>query len=223
MYFWDDNQVRLKKVFEYATAHYCPHLNLIPMKFDYQSKSSNFGTLDFRQLMLEKVVKMKEIIKSRIGTNSEILISDIDIIAYDNFEDALVLGDKDILLQKENQFNGINTGFIYLKCSEKTYRFYEAIEQGMRAYPEDQFINEQAIVNHIIHNSDIQHSLFNDDIWAKSNPIMPEKIKVHHANCTIPQPNKSSYELKIEQFLEVLNMRENEIKDGIIAILTGQA
>lgn len=172
--------------------------------------------------MLEKVIRVKEIIKERIDFQSEILISDIDIIAYANFEDELTLGDKDILLQKENQFNQINTGFIFLKCSEKNYKFYEAIEQGMRNYPENEFINEQAIVNNIINTSDIRYGLFSDEIWAKSNfyPKIPEKIKLHHANCTVAQGNKSSFELKIEQFIEVLNCRPNEIKQEIIKILT---
>jgi uncharacterized protein YdcH (DUF465 family) len=223
-YFYDDNQAMLKDCFEKSLHNAMPHVELHPVKFNYKSQSSNFGTLDFRNLMLEKVSRVKDIIESHIPNGTHILISDIDIIVYDNFEHLLKLDDdKDILFQKEHS-NGpndsINTGFIYLKCSPKTLQLWAEVEQHMKSHSDGVFINEQAIINNIVSEHDIKWDLFDDSIWAYSNNPKPDKIYLHHANVTAPIENKTSLQLKCRQMIDILTQSSLQIKDEIINILS---
>lgn len=222
-YFYDDNQAMLKDTFEMSISHAMPNVELRPIKFNYKSKSSNFGTLDFRNLMLEKVSRVKELIQSHIDSGDNILISDIDIIVYDDFTHLLKLDDNsDILFQKEHRNGGndtINTGFIYLKCSPKTLQLWTEVEQRMKAHSEGEFINEQKLINDIISQHTLQWGLFDDSIWAYSNSPKPNTILLHHANVTAPSQNKSSLQLKCEQMIHMLNESSLEVKDKIIEIL----
>lgn len=217
IYFYDNNQEILKETFEDSLKYYIPDVELLPIKFNYLSASSNFGTLDFRNLMLEKVSRVKEIILQNIEVETEFLISDIDIIVYNNFSDHLILNNYyDIIFQKENRNSGINTGFIYLKCSQKTHNFWELVEKKMQEYCSGQFVNEQAIINNEINNSNLKWKLFNDELWAYSNQPVPENVLIHHANCTVPLFNKSSLQLKCEQLILFLNNLNHPLKHQLI-------
>ena len=91
-----------------------------------------------------------------------------------------------------------------MKCSNRMYNFWKRVEDIMNLHDADAFINEQAVVNDIIHKSDIKWSLFPDTIWAYSNQPMPHDIHLHHANVTMPEPGKSSLEKKKDQILMIL-------------------
>lgn len=216
-YFFDKNQLVFKECFEQTMQFSMPNIELCPIEFIYKSDTSNFGTMHFRNLMLEKVTRVKDIIQSHIETNQTILISDIDIIIYKNFEHLLTLEDElDIKFQKESGRGDINTGFILLKCNYKTLKFWDDIEKGMNSVATDTFINEQAVVNNIISTSDIRWSLFPDSIWAYSNTAIPQTIHLHHANNTAVRNNKSSFELKCEQMIYFLQRSPLPIKMFVI-------
>ena len=219
MYFWNDNQILLKKLFEKSILHCIPDIELIPIEFKYKVTNSDFGTIDFRNLMLEKTKVIKEYIYSNIKNNSEILISDIDIIVYNDFTHLLRLDNIDILFQKERQNGGINTGFIYLRCSQKTYELWNEVEYQLINYDPSKFINEQKIINDKINNYNLIYKLFDDRIWAFSNKNKPDNILLHHANCTAPTNNKSSYSLKCEQLLLFLENSSFSIKDDLIEMI----
>jgi hypothetical protein len=174
--------------------------------------------------MLEKVSRVKDIIEANIPHETHILISDIDIIVYDNFEHLLKLDDnKDILFQKEHRRgpdNTINTGFIYLKCSPRTLQLWAEVEQRMKSHTDGEFINEQAIINNIISQHDLKWGLFDDSIWAYSNDPKPDKLYLHHANVTSPQENKTSLQLKCEQMIKYLSESSLENKTTLIEMLT---
>jgi hypothetical protein len=194
-----------------------PHLDLVPIKFDYISQSSNFGTLDFRNLMLEKVSKVKELIFENIALETELLISDIDIIVYNDFARHLNLNDGyDIIFQKENKDGGINTGFIYLKCSQKTHDFWQLVEHKMKNYHSEQFVNEQAIINNEIHATNLKWKLFDNEIWAYSNQPCPRTIVLHHANCTLPMEHRTSLQLKCDQLILFMENLDHTLKISLI-------
>ena len=218
-YFWDKNLITLKNSFELTLNHFNENISTVPIEFEYNSTSSNFGTLDFRNLMLEKTIKIRDIIKSGMSEGEEILISDIDIIIYGNIESELLLLDKDILFQKENKQGGVNTGFIFLKCNEKTLSLWEDTILQISNFNKDSFVNEQFIINNIlINHEDLKFGFFNDSIWAFSNSPMPNNILLHHANCTVPN-GQSSYELKVQQIINILNSNSNDLRDEIVNII----
>lgn len=219
MYFYNDAQILFKKLFEKSILYCIPDIELIPVEFKYKTVNSNFGTLDFRNLMLEKTRVIKEYIYSNIENKSEILISDIDIIVYNDFTHLLNLDNIDILFQKESHNGGINTGFIYLRCSQKTYELWKEVEYKLINYDASKFINEQKIINDTINKSGLIYKLFDDSIWAFSNKNKPTNILLHHANCTIPANNKSSYSLKCEQLLLFLEKSSLFIKDDLIKMI----
>jgi hypothetical protein len=209
----------LKNSFELTLTHFNKNISTIPIEFEYNSTSSNFGTLDFRNLMLEKTIKVRDIIKAGMLEGEEILISDIDIIIYGNIESELSLIDKDILFQKENKQGGVNTGFIFLKCNEKTLSLWEDTIFQISNFNKDSFVNEQFIINNLLGDrKDLKFGFFSDSIWAFSNSPMPNNILLHHANCTVPN-GQSSYNLKIQQIINILNLNSNDLRNEIVNII----
>ncbi len=215
-YFFDHNQLVLKELFEESMGHFMPDITLCPIELEYKSQSSDFGTLDFRNIILEKMTKVVDIIKSNIESGTTILVSDIDIIIYDNFERYLNIGDADIMIQKEHRNRKINTGFILIKCSDKTYNYWKFVEEQMKMYKKGSFINEQEIMNNTIAKSGLTLKLFDDTIWAYSNQPMPANICLHHANVTKPSDQHSSLQKKCMQLVSVMNIMNHKLKDRFI-------
>jgi hypothetical protein len=219
-YFWDKNLLSMKNTFELTLNRFTDNIKTVPVEFEYNSKSSNFGTLDFRNLMLEKTTKVRDIIKEGMAEEEEILISDIDIVIYGNFESELSLGDKDILFQKETREGGVNTGFIFLKCNESTLSLWEDTISEITNFDKASFINEQAAINKLLANREgLKWGVFDDSIWAISNSPMPENILLHHANCTAANGYQTSYELKVQQIMHIMNVRHNAARNEIAQIL----
>jgi hypothetical protein len=217
-YFHNTNQTVLKEAFEYSARFFMPILELRPIEFHTKVSSSNFGTLEFRQLMMEKVVRVKEIIKTHMLEEKTILVSDIDIIIYSDFSHLIQLPPTiDVMFQKENSTCSINTGFIMLKCSPQTYQFWCDIETKMLEVDSSIFVNEQVIVNQIINTSLLKWALFPNEIWAFSNDPKPETIFLHHANCT---GDTRSLHAKCEQLISFLKDSTSLIKDILISILS---
>lgn len=172
--------------------------------------------------MYEKVKKIINFIESNIYNSTTVLISDIDIIIYKNIEELMHLDSYDIIFQKENSRNNINTGFILLKCCNKTLLLWKKVLNIMDNYKKNSFINEQKCINDIIKkdNFDIKWKLFPNEIWAFSNLPLPANIYLHHANCTVCTKNKSSLELKIEQIKTIMNKYQHPLNDVLKAILS---
>ena len=186
--FWNENQKVLKEMFVESMHLHMPDVDIHPIEFQTKVSSSNFGTLEFRSLMREKIHTVQNYVKEHDGET--VLVSDIDILIYRPFYELLCLKDSDIIFQKENRSNGINTGFYLMKCNNVTYNFWKRVENEMNLHNAEAFINEQAVVNNIIDKSNIKWSFFPDTIWAYSNQPMPHNIHLHHANVTIAD-NKS--------------------------------
>jgi len=220
-YFWEKNVIKLKEMFETTMNYFSNNIEMIPIELEYNAKTSDFFSLDFKNLVLEKTIRVKDIIESKIDTNEEILISDIDIVVYNNFESCLNLNNNDIVFQKESRIlNDANTGFIFLKCNNTVLNLWKTTIDIIQNYDKHIFINEQIVINQLIANNfqNLKWGVFDDYIWAYSNPPIPDKILLHHVNCTIPSEQKSSYQVKIDQIKEILNIRNNEIKDKILDI-----
>jgi hypothetical protein len=204
-YFWNEEQAVLKDGFE---ASFKDEYPLVPLKLETRILTSNFGTSDFKRIIREKVYRIiHEVIVDNWG--QYVIVSDIDIVFYGKINtiiDDFVDEKYSIVFQKENRQKGINTGFVLMKCDKKVSEIWEAVLDTLDSSPEHEFINEQAAMVTMFRENPpekVKWGLFPDEIWAFSNDPMPPNIILHHANCTAPHSNKTSLELKLEQFKEV--------------------
>ena len=82
--------------------------------------TSDFGTPDFITVTFEKMLFIIENIIPN-NMNKHIIISDIDIQFFQTFHHILdEYQSYDIVSQREQYHTGYNTGFMYVKCNEKT-------------------------------------------------------------------------------------------------------
>ncbi len=201
--FWNENQRVLKDMFVESMQLHMPKMEVVPFEFKTKVSSSNFGTLEFKELMKEKIHTIQDYILEHDGET--VLVSDIDILVYKPFTELMCLNEVDIVFQKEERSHGINTGFYLMKCSTRTYDFWKQVEIKMKLTDREKFINEQRVVNTIIDSSGLKWSVFPDTIWAFSNKPMPDNIYLHHANVTRADETKSSLEKKIDQILNIMS------------------
>jgi hypothetical protein len=221
-YFWNKQFVSLKKVFELTMEYFTSNIQMIPVELKFQAKTSDFLTLDFKNIILEKTKKVKNIIESNLLTEKEILISDVDIVIYNNFEHLLQLNEYDIIFQKENKKFVSNTGFIFLKCNKKVLSLWEKIIEIIEKTNPNAFTTEQRAIKQLLledSSQEIKYKHFEDSIWAYSNPPQPSTILLHHANVTLPTEQKSSYELKVEQIKKIINTNNHPLKEKIFQII----
>ena len=211
-YFWNQTQVELRNVFELTMRHFMPKIILNPIEFVTETQNSAYGTQGFKQLMLEKANKVKQIIDNNKG--KEIIISDIDIIIYNNFENELNLQDYEILLQKENSKNVCNTGFLFLRCSERLSLFWQKVIDNIAI--SDGFTNEQRQIITLLRSNylNLKHGLFSDKIWAYSNQPIPDNILIYHANRAANVSNKKS------QIKRVLQQNTHPLHSKILKLLS---
>lgn len=194
-YFWNDAQkLLLEDYFLPSLQKTQKKIHPIGIEFETKSKNSDFGTLEFRNLMLEKTKHLIELTHTK---KEAFLVSDIDIQFFDDISPELneaIDKNVDITFQKELQTTGINTGFMLIQPTERTCNFWLKITTALTVYPKDQFINEQYFANQFI--GDITHNTFDKKIWCWSQGGLywhsPEtkNIKLHHANCTKTMQDK---------------------------------
>ena len=202
-YFWNNQQLELKNIFEDSMKSHS-YLNLKHMCLETKVSTSNFGTTDFRNIITEKVFKILQDIFPE-NTDNMFIVSDIDIQVFKSFEHILKQCiDVDIVFQKEQRNWGVNTGFMLIKNTPLTYELFKETLFILLSTPKDEFINEQNIIQKLLHHQKYQAlkvGLFPNEIWAYSNQPLPDitKLILHHANCTGPSENQSSLEKKLKQ------------------------
>jgi hypothetical protein len=179
-YFWNNHQkVLLDKYF--LPSFYSKHgdeFKLTGIELESTVKEYDFRTPGFRTLMAEKTKTDQDFL----------VISDIDIYFFENiFEEIYknITLNLDIVFQHEHEtLNNkpiVNTGFMLLKGTEKTKRFWQKIlEQFENWANPDDFINEQLFANWFL--EDINFGLFDKKIWCYSHGRFNKNAILHHAN-----------------------------------------
>jgi hypothetical protein len=133
-----------------------------------------------------------ELILKAIQENMEdiIIVSDIDIVFYKSVIPIILesMQEKDICFQRETREEGINVGFISMRCNEATLGFWQkvySIITTTNAW-------EQEVVNTLIYKDiyPISWGLFPSTIWCWSQGNPTTDIALHHANCVAKKDEK---------------------------------
>ena len=176
---------------------------VIPHEYPEQiSKSSEYAKDGWRETQYNKVLHWKQAVEDNMG--DIIVCSDVDIQFLDNCSKFLTsaLGNHDIAFQQNKKGGPICSGFFVCRCSLKTYNFFDIVSKrlekimhepgGGEQYEMQKLLSEKWYSNHLS-----MQKLSHDKIW---NPgkiykklkeiVIPEDIKVHHANWTEGIDNK---------------------------------
>jgi hypothetical protein len=106
-----------------------------------------------------------------------------------------------IVFQKEQASGSeVNTGFIAMRPTPEVKDLWSEVECRLaRSLEEDEFVNEQQLVNLLLPTrTTLSWSTFPDEIWAWSNRKIHlnsenfPHILLHQANCTAPHGDKTS-------------------------------
>ena len=127
-----------------------------------------------------------------------------------------LIKDNDILFQHEDpkvEFKTINTGFMVIKCNEKTFKLFD--ECSKFNADKYKFFDQSIIQDYIylINTNCVKWDVLPLEFYNKIHgDILPENIILHHANLTFKEIDKdgkliTSLEKKIEQ----LNLVKNEV------------
>lgn len=132
-----------------------------------------------------------------------IISSDVDIQFFRKSIDIIkkYIRNKDVVFQAEHRpFDGqVNTGFIAIKCNERTLQLWKYI---LNMEIEKMPFGDQSAINHIIKNELVQckWGVFPNSIWAYSQGIPPPiNIVLHHANAAKRKEGQGSLDAKIDQ------------------------
>jgi glycosyltransferase involved in cell wall biosynthesis len=182
-------------------AHYAGNLG--------GTKGSNFGSGPYFDLLKRRVGLVIRSIREH--WNKIVLWIDTDVQFFGRFSKVVedTLAGYDMVFQSEwSHFQNrperqVCCGLMAMRCNEAVLGFWEKVLELMSTPDIDLSHGDQSAVNLILsQNRDVvRWTVFDSRIWAMSHGNMPLiDIIAHHANCTEPTPQKSSLELKLEQF-----------------------
>ncbi len=196
------------KIFSYTTNAYkkmhddcfkpsADKLNLKTFNFhDDVEGDIKFGTDLFKNAIKRKMDLIIDTIKENIG--EVILWSDVDIVILRDFREDIekTLGDKDIAISPEAPiFNEvINSGFMGIRCSEKTANYFGMIKHVCCK----QNKTEQPIINKTIDK--LNYVILSNKYWnttfARHNIMFDDPFIIH---CNF-HPRKLKYKY-LKRFL----------------------
>ncbi|MBD3245593.1 MAG: hypothetical protein GF333_01100 [Candidatus Omnitrophica bacterium] len=182
---------------------------------------SSPGFLELVRIKLQYLVRL---VKENYG--KVIIWSDLDIQFFRECTPLIrrEIKGKDILFQAEHwPQKEINSGFMVIRCNEKTLSFFEAVlkidYEKMRHF-------DQSAINAILQENTIglRWDVLPRQFWAMThggNP--PRDIVLHHANGTVPCERNGrkigSLQLKIEQLKHIRRqVRRRQLKSGLSAV-----
>lgn len=166
------------------------------MKEEWEHKFTNIGVISVNKSLPgsgTNIWKFKtEMILKAIKKNYNqiIVISDIDIVFLKPVIPLItkLMNDKEILFQSERVNNGINIGFMSIKCCENTYNLWKAVLKRLNS----QNIWDQQIVNDLIYkeNFPVKWGLFPLEIGARSHKGELKGLSLFHANVASDKEKK---------------------------------
>lgn len=168
----------------------------------------DFGSPGFERAVRDKMDFLARRVRELPGRI--LLWSDVDIQFFRPAAPAILesLEGRDALFLAEHwPAREINTGFIVIRCNDRTLRFFEAIRDtdfSRLPYHEQSAINDRLTANPDGLSWDVLPATF----WCKSSGgLPPPGIILHHANCTRARVEGgrrvSSLELKLAQLDQV--------------------
>lgn len=193
------------------------------IKDDFELNILEFDADDFTNLMKKKIECIAESIEENMG--DIIIWSDLDIQFFKPCKDILLqsMEEQDICFMDEGG-NDVNTGFMVIRCNEKTKKFFEMV---LKLDFSQLSINEQSAINMVLnyYKHDVKWDKLPKKIWAYSNGrIPPEDIVLHHANCTLVKDENdqlvNSTEKKFEQLRTVKDQVTNKPSKVCVVVIS---
>lgn len=132
------------------------------------------------QTWLWKTDLILELIQRHVGQC--IIIADIDIQFFGPVRPIVdrELAKADMVFQAEHRDDGVNIGFIALRCTDSVREFWEEVKR--RIVEKHEW--DQQVVNDMLDSGiDIRWSRFPPSIWNWSQAGTVQDIHLHHANC----------------------------------------
>lgn len=162
--------------------------------------NGDFLSQEYNSALLYRLERIPEWIRSNF--QSVILISDVDIRYLRPFVSVMkqtIIG-HDIAFSQEHKNSawGINCGQMLVRCSEKTLVFFTAVLDESRKTKEI----EQIIINRWLNKSGLNFKLLSP-LFSNTNIGFFQDMYSYHAICTLPTQQKSSIQLKQEQFVSL--------------------
>lgn len=162
--------------------------------------NGDFLSQEYNSALLYRLERIPEWIRSNF--QSVILISDVDIRYLRPFISVMEqsIADHDVAFSQEHKNSawGINCGQMLIRCSDKTFSFFTAVLYESRKTRE----SEQTIINKWLNKSDLHYKVLSP-LFANTNIGFHEDMYSYHAVCTLPTQQKSSVQLKQEQFVSL--------------------
>lgn len=201
--FWNEHQKKLLNQYFLPTFYKFNKndFELVLIEFETKTTNSIFGTIDFRKLMFEKVEKLINFM-GNLKSDEFFIVSDIDIQFFGQIKSEIddnVKLDYDIVFQKEQKNEGINTGFMLIKNNKNVISFWKKILLDLKNHPSGVFINEQKLAND--YKDDLKWNVFDDKIWNWSQGGLKKNILLHHANCVITIEDKEKQMEFVKNFI----------------------
>lgn len=185
-YFCDKEYIDMKNVFVSSMKDPFEHKFKLLEKINIDKTKPGSGI----DIWTYKTKMAIDAIRENLEKNEIIIISDIDIQFFKPCISTVneSLKNKDIVFQKEHEKNGINIGFIGIRCNMDTLNFWKVV------YANILLTNDwdQAIINDMIYKEkyNIKWGLFPRTIWNWSQGTLQNDIILHHANCRILKEKK---------------------------------
>jgi hypothetical protein len=189
-----------------------PDIELKPLFIDHYS-NGDFTSQGFADMDLYKTQIIINLIKSNYG--KVIVFSDADIYWFKPFSHTikfLMMQNYDCLYTKESNNeeaeDKANIGISVIKCSEKTEKFYKDIYdfyEKVYCSLKEKNLRFQGIVNTLLPKSNLKWCML-PSVFANSSleyDINDDRLICYHSIGTFPVKNKSSVELKLEQFQKI--------------------
>lgn len=192
----------------------------IDIQYWGKSGDSDFSTKAWYDILKKKLEFL--IIKIKENWGQVIIWSDIDIQFFSKGNDLIeaAIADKDILFQSERwPVNDVNTGFVVIKCNEKTLQLYQLAADCNIEHLE---LGDQSAINTILRKKkiEISWSILPPQFWATSHfmynsSLPPIDIVLHHANYTAPITINGkkirSLELKLKHMKHIREYVQNAV------------
>lgn len=158
-------------------------INLIGVNLSENTSISYFGTNAFKNLMIERVSKILNLIETD-EKGKKFIVSDSDIQFFsDIYPTILNVSNEnyDIVFQKETKTEGVNFGFTLISSNQNSFDFFKRILDVLTNPSTDSTMNDQTIGNKFL--DIINYSTFDESFWNWSQQFLKKDIKLHHANC----------------------------------------
>lgn len=180
----------------------CEKWDLVELRF-FHGGSGNYNSADYNKVIVERVNLMREIAEE--SPNEIVVFSDVDIQWFRPAQQAILqaLEGLDLVFQREMPEQTIaNCGFLALRSNRRALDYLTELCGAATNGQRDQEATNALITRGLMPCSFgfLPYTFCNDNFHSKWRPSPTEMI-LYHSIGTIPTPEKTSIQIKLERHL----------------------